>query len=92
MKAIALVVTPMLAFFVGWTQVARLSESNFQAAVAACKCGNECAKNLSATDTSKGPSNSVAGSAQVGLLHARSGGIASDGASDELDNQIDNGA
>jgi hypothetical protein len=27
----------MLAFFVGWTQVARLSESNFQAAVAACK-------------------------------------------------------
>jgi hypothetical protein len=26
----------MLAFFVGWTQVARSSESNFQAAVAAC--------------------------------------------------------
>jgi hypothetical protein len=56
------------------------------------KCRNERAENLSATDASKGAGNGIPGWTQVGILHAGSSSISSDCASDELDNQIDNGA
>jgi len=56
------------------------------------KRGNERTKNLSATDASKGASNGIPGWTQIDIFNAGSSGISSNGASDNLDNQIDNGA
>jgi hypothetical protein len=47
---------------------------------------------LSATDASKGAGNGIPGWTQIGILHAGSSGISSDCASNDLDDQIDNGA
>jgi hypothetical protein len=71
----------------------QLAYDNFPIDSGRCrpKRGNECSENLPATDTPESPSNGVAGSAQVSLLHAGSSSISSDGASDELDDEIDNG-